>query len=118
MFVENVGTGDFVVELDAIEERRSAVEEHDVAQVQVAVALAHESRGTPLVEQGCMMVEFRTRALGQPAARRRIQNVRAVFSKTRGIPFDDPRHPRLAAVIRSRLGDAVELRDRRSQRRH
>ena len=68
--VKNVGAGDLVVELDAIEERRPAVEEHKVTQVQVAVALAHESRGTPLVEQCSATVEFCTRALRQPAARR------------------------------------------------
>ena len=40
--VEDVGAGDLVVELDAVEERRPAVEQHDVAQVQVAVTLPHE----------------------------------------------------------------------------
>jgi hypothetical protein len=43
------------------------------------------------------------------------------LSRTRepgSVPFDDPRHPRLAAMIRTMLGGHVECRDCGCQRRH
>ena len=41
--VQDVGAGNLVVELDPVEQRRSPVQQHDVAQMEVAVALAHEA---------------------------------------------------------------------------
>ena len=56
--------------------------------------------------------------VSRKAAGQRVQNVLTVLGKARGIPFDHPFHPRPAAVIGPRLGDAVELRDGRSERWH
>ena len=40
---KDVRARDFVVELDAIEEGRGPVEQHDVAQMEIAVALPDEA---------------------------------------------------------------------------
>jgi hypothetical protein len=55
--VEDVGASDLIVELDAVEQRRAAIEQDDVAKVKVAVALADESRVAPAVQQCAMPVE-------------------------------------------------------------
>ena len=109
--VENVGAGDLVVELDAIEERRPAIEQHDVAQVQVAVALPHESRGTAFIEQRSTTVEFARAPFGQPAARAGIQNALTVLSESGGIAVDHPCHPWLATVIGPALRRHMKLGD-------
>ena len=72
--VEHVGARDPIVELDRIEERRPAVEQNDVAQVQVAVALPHQPGGAPLVEQRSADVEFGADVVVQLATLRRIQH--------------------------------------------
>ena len=41
--VQDVRAGDLVVELDAIEEGRRPVQQHDVAQMEIAVALPDEA---------------------------------------------------------------------------
>ena len=41
--VEDVAAGDLVVELDPVEHRWLSFEEHDIAQMKIAVALPHES---------------------------------------------------------------------------
>ena len=49
--VENVDSCDLVVELDAVEQARLAVEKADVAQVKIAMAAAHLARGLAPVEE-------------------------------------------------------------------
>ena len=49
--VEHVYGGDLVVELDAVEQARRAIEEADIAQVQIAMAAAQPALRTTPVEQ-------------------------------------------------------------------
>ena len=49
--VEHVDAGEIVVELDAVERHRPAVEQDDVAQMQVAVAVADEAGGAALLHR-------------------------------------------------------------------
>ncbi len=57
--VEDVDARDGIVELHAVERRGFAVEQDDVAQVQVAMAVPHESCLAPRLEQGAMTLERR-----------------------------------------------------------
>src|ERR1700694_3651717 len=50
--VENVDGGERVVELDGIEQNRSAVDLDDVAQMQIAMAVAHIAGTRPRSQQG------------------------------------------------------------------
>ena len=50
--IENVDRSELVREFEAIEEGRPALEEADIAEMQVAVATPHFSSGGPPVEQG------------------------------------------------------------------
>ncbi len=49
--VENIDVGEGLVELQAIEQGRLPIEQTDVAEVQIAVAMAHLAGRTPPVEQ-------------------------------------------------------------------
>ena len=60
--VEHVDAGNLVVELDRVEQRRAAVEQDDVAQVEIAVALPDEATVTSRVEQATMPLEVLARA--------------------------------------------------------
>ena len=57
--VEHVTGGDARIELDGVEQRRCAVEQDDVAEVQVAVAAAHVARGRADREQRAEAAEQR-----------------------------------------------------------
>ena len=116
--VQNVRAGDLVIEFDAIEQRGSPVEQNDVAQMEVAVTLAHETGLPTPVEQRCTFIQFATGIICDAGRCRRVQTGAPELREAGGVPLDDPRHPRLAAMIRSVLSGHVEFCDGRCQRRH
>jgi hypothetical protein len=63
--VEGVDGGQVVVELDGIEQPRAAVPEHDIVEMQIAVAAAHETGRCALVEKGGAAAHFACRALAE-----------------------------------------------------
>src|SRR5574340_1502982 len=89
--VQHVRAGDPIVEFDAVEQRRPALEQYDVAQVQVAVALPYEPRCTTLVQYASARVEFGARGVCHLATRRGIQDARTVGGTPFGVAVDDPR---------------------------
>ena len=91
--VADVGAGDLVVELDAVEQRRPPVEQHDVAQVQIAVALAHEARLRAARRAAPPRDRAQRRDSSSPDARRSDRERRSVSREPVGVAFDDPRHP-------------------------
>ena len=50
--MENVDGCEAVVELDGIEQDRRAINFHDVAQMEIAVAVAHVAAACARLEQG------------------------------------------------------------------
>ena len=63
--IEDVDVGYLVVEFDAVEQARLAIEHADVAQMQIAMAPAHLARGFPAVEQFGMPREGDAEGLGK-----------------------------------------------------
>src|SRR3954471_21307984 len=55
--VEHVDAGEVVGELDAVEQDRAIFQEHDVGEVEVTVAVAHEAGSTAMVEQRAVAAE-------------------------------------------------------------
>ena len=116
--VQDVRAGNLVVELDPVEQRWSPVQQNDVAQMEVAVTLAHEARLATLFEQRRTTLQFTTGIIGHSVGCRRFQARSPELREAGGVSLDDPCHPRLAAMIRSVFGGHVEFRDGRCQRRH
>ena len=109
--VQDVGAGDLVVELDAVEQRRPPVQQHDVAQMEIAVTLADETGLRDGRSSNCRTaIELATRIVSHPIRCRRIQTRSPELGESGGVPFDDPGHARLAAVIRAMLGGLVKCR--------
>ncbi len=77
--VQHVGAGDLVVELDAIEQRRPPVDERDVAEVQIAVALPDIPCVATPVEQGAVSFEFGTGVVGNCTTEPVIDELGAVL---------------------------------------
>jgi hypothetical protein len=71
--IQYVRAGDLVVELDAIEQRRSPVQQNDVTQMEVAVTLAHEARLATLLKQRGTTLQFATGIVGRAVGCRRFQ---------------------------------------------
>src|SRR5262249_19524078 len=63
--VEGVDGSQVVVELDGIEQSRAAVPEHDVAEMQIAVAAPHETGQCALVEKRGAAAHFAGDALAE-----------------------------------------------------
>ena len=116
--VEDVGAGNLVVELDSVEQRRFPVEEHDVAQMKIAVTLTHETGRAPPFEYLRAAIELSIRGVSDASGRRRLQARSPELGESGSVSFDDPGHPRLASVIGAVLGGPVELGDRRRQGGH
>jgi hypothetical protein len=107
--VEDVRARNLLIELDAVEQRRSPVQQHDIAQMEVAVALADETWPTPAFQRVRTAVELATGVVGHAIRSRRIQTRPPELGESISIPFDDPGHASLAAVIRAMLGRLVKI---------
>ena len=115
--VQDVDAGDLVVELDAVEQRRPPVEQDDVAQMQVAVALADEAspraerRAAPAADPAhdARRAVTRSHADGSSKAAPNSANPLALPSMTQ-------RMPGRAAVVGATLGAGVKRGDRVRQR--
>ena len=90
--VAHVDAGDLVVELDRVEERRPAVQQHDVAQVQIAVALPDEPlpagrrAGAPCtIQRRCAIAVTAAQASGSSTPR--------PPREAGGVALDDPAMP-------------------------
>ena len=94
------------------------VQQHDVAQMEIAVTLTDETGLAPAFEQLRTPSELAARVVSHAIRRRRIQTRSPELGESGGVSFDDPGHARLAAVIRPMLGRLVEVGDGRRQRRH
>ena len=117
--VEHVDGGEPVVELDGVEQDRRAVDLDDVAQMQIAVAVAHIAAPRPRLEQ--------RRERGEPLAARRARSIAASRGNDVGIGGEGP-----AALSREHVGErrhglvrrehpvggGVEGGDGRSEARH
>ena len=116
--VEDVRAGNLVVELDAVEERRSPVQQHDVAQMEIAVTLPNETGLAPAFEHLRTAIELATGVVSHAIRGRWIQTRAPELGESGGVPLNDPGHARLAAVIRARLGGLVKVGDCRRQGGH
>ena len=119
--VEHVDAGDGVVELDGVEDPGPAVDDADVAQVQIAMAAAHEAGRQAPVEQ--RRVAFQRRARGAresgDVARREEVGARAQLAQV----LLDHRAQAGRAAARGRrrvqaIGAVVEGRDLVGERGH
>ena len=82
--VEHVPARDRVVELDGVEGRGLSVEQHDVAQVEIAVALPHEAGRAAAVQKGRLALELGQRRSGQRRRCRRSGGCRDQARQTPG----------------------------------
>ena len=114
--VADVDARDLVVELDAVERRRVAVEDHDVAQVQIAVALADEAGRASTVEQLGAAIQLAEEVASEPLTHRLVEAVTAYSSRPAAFPSMTQRIPALPPVIAPRPGVVVEARHRVAQR--
>ena len=94
------------------------VQQHDVAQMEIAVTLPNEAGLAPAFEHLRAAIELATGVVSHAIRCRRIQTRSPELGEPGGVPFDDPGHPRLAAMIRAMLGGHVKVGDCRRQRRH
>lgn len=105
------------VELQRVEEARLAVDQADVAQMQVAMAQPHEALAPPALEEGRQDVQ-QGMAVGRQRPRlAAIENGGAVGQRP-VVGVDHPGHGGLAAAIRPPLGARVEGRHMVGQRLH
>ena len=116
--VQHVDAGNIVVELDRVEQRGLAVEQDDVAKVEVTMALAHRAVLPPRVEQRALTFQFEAGVAGHPSARGLIEDAGALVCEPRSIPLCDPHHSGCTTVIPPRLGAAVEPCECTCQSRH
>ena len=99
--VEHVDAGDGIVELDGIEQPRPPVEEHDIAQMQIAVAEALQPGPGPHVQQRGMALQVIERGSREAGRLRRCEEIAAgreflvVFHHH---PLDGPGAPELGGV--------------------
>src|SRR5215208_4435380 len=108
--VEDVDTGQIVVELDGIKQRGAAIKQHDVAKMQVAVALAHRAGKTARLEKRTAAAQPQPRRGCQRLAGSAGESVRTERSKGLGVALDDTpdschasqRWPRFASVVKRR----------------
>ncbi len=116
--IGDVDARQFLVELDAVEEGRHAADQHHVAQVQIAVTVAHPPVPASSVEARLDEGEHRSRiarqacdVLGSPDPGRIVQEAARVA-------VDHPRHARGAAPRVVPGGLRVEPCDGLPERRH
>ena len=116
--VEHIDARDVVVELHGVEQGGNAVDQADVPQVEIAVALAHRSPALPGVKAIAVTLERGAGVHGQTLAGRRFQDSRALLDEAARVALDDPRHARLPAMFRTRLRAPVQADDRVGQAFH
>src|SRR5690606_41475883 len=88
--VQDVDARDLVVELDAVEHRRPLVEEHDVAQVEVAVTLTDEARLASGLETFTVTFDLTLGRPRHPGEGRHVEGAAAELVEARGVAVDDP----------------------------
>jgi hypothetical protein len=116
--IEHVDIRDQAIEFDAVEQRRASGDEADVAQMQVAMAVAHLAGAPARVQQRCHAREFRLRRRDQcfhvcGVERRRDSGPQiARVARRRG------GHARSAAGPLVDLGGSVEAGDLRREIEH
>ena len=116
--VQDVDTGNLVVELDSVKQRRPSVEQNDVSQMQIAMALPDKAQRAAPLEHLRTPIELGPRVLGEARGCARLQTGSPELGQTGAVSVDDPCHARSAAVIRAMLGGQVEFGDRRRQEWH
>ena len=114
--VEHIDRRDLVVELDAVEQARRAVEQADVAQMQVAVAAAHLSGVLAPVEQRRM--PRKRRAEGTVEGRDLILAEHMAGREPRPVDIENARHVRRATTGMDHRSGAVEAHDHTRGLRH
>ena len=95
-----------------------SVQQHDVAQMEIAVTLPNETGFAPAFEHLRAAIELATRVVSHAIRCRRIQTRSPELGESGSVSFNDPGHARLAAVIRAMLGGLVKVGDCRRQWRH
>ena len=116
--VEHIDRGEVVVELNRVEQRGLAVQHHDVAKMQIAVALANETAGAALVQQDVVPVEHKPREIPEPGAPARLHDAGGFRGQSSRIAFDDAAHGLPSALTRAIGGRPMEPRDGLRQPRH
>ena len=116
--IDHIDTGNLVVELDTVEQRRLTVQQDDVAEVQVAVTLANETGPPPPVEEIAAPLERCLRIAGDAHAQRFVDPSLAELRKTRRVAVDDPGHGPGAAVIEAPFSGHVKPGDGFGERGH
>ena len=116
--IQDVDARDVVVELDAVENSGRAIEQADIPQVQIAVALTDETRTASRIQARGVTTELGSRLHGKARAERRIQDVRIALEEFARVPVRHPRHARTPPVIGPDSRAGMQMRDRRCQRGH
>ncbi len=87
--VEHVDIGEGGIELDGVEQYRPAVADDNVAEVQIAVAMADPAFVAAAVEQRRDLLERPLRAAHQVFGARVVENARIAFSEAQAIAVED-----------------------------
>src|SRR5688572_33394207 len=113
--VQDVRAGNLVVELDPVEQRRTPVEQNDVAQMEITVTLTHEAGLATSFEYLRTPIKLARGIIRHTRRCRRLQTGSPELRKPGSVPFDDPGHPSFAAMISALFGSHMECRDCRCQ---
>src|SRR5215471_14645477 len=109
--IENVSTGQRIVELKAVEQRRLPVKEADVAKMQIAVAAAHLAGRAPAIQH-----RRKGRQSFAPFLEERVH----LLQREAGLPlrheatmldFGNLAHLCAAAMVEALFGGGMERRD-------
>ena len=114
--VEGVDRGERRVELETVEQDRAAIPEHDVAEMEIAVAMADLARMAPLLEQIAAPLELGARAPFRSSTAVAAKTVAGQSRQVLGIAVDDLPHGGMAAALGPLLGLVVKAGDRLGQR--
>ncbi len=109
--VEDIDGGKIVVELDRIEQDRPAVDLDDVAQMQIAVAVAHITSGRPRSEQRRQRGEHRFARLREGRYRLGRKGVGAGGEFLRGVAKNCGKRSRGMGRREQPVGGRVEIDD-------
>ena len=89
-----------LVELEAVEQDRPPLPQHDVAEVQIAMAVPDLAGGAPLLEQIAPPLELGAGAPVEILDRRRLEHAVGQPAEILGIAVDHLAHAGVAAAIR------------------
>ena len=115
--IEHVDAGEGLAELDAVEERRPPVQEDDVAEMKIAVAMPDLALIASCVEQGADLREHHARGCGEILDRLRIQRRRCLAQIAVVLP-DGVLDGGASAMPGSERGGGMEGDDRIGQVAH